>query len=218
MTQSNETPPTVHQAMNAVMREITHLSKDSENKHFKFKFRGIDALLGSIAEPLRKHGVFIAPRLKSVSSNPIGNQLRTVVEMEYTVYGPAGDSFTVSFPGEAADQGDKSVGKATSYAFKMMAFQLFAIPVDGDSLDDPDAVSPQLDHGAAPARRTPQQIAEEALKATTVQHITRLANEAGEAGRAAEIRDPEGVREPISLGQLLLNLKGNMQAAGRDAA
>lgn len=226
---SPDTAPSVFEAVANVMRDITNLSKESENKHFGFKFRGIDALLGALAQPLRKHGVFIAPRVKSVTSEVIGKNMRTVVEMEYDVYGPRGDHFTVSFPGEAADAGDKSVGKATSYAFKMLCFQLFAIPIDADSVDDPDGTSPQLDHSAGrfatqerngngqrrqqKGVRTAQQIAEEALQATSVAQVIRLANEAGPGGRQVEVRDPNGEGEPMKLGDLLTHLKQKLAAA-----
>jgi len=41
--------------------------------------------------------------------------------------------------GEAFDSGDKSIGKAMSYAYKAMAFMAFAIPTEGDN--DPDATT-----------------------------------------------------------------------------
>ena len=61
--------------------------------------------------------------------------------------------------------------------------------------------------------RTAQQIAEEALQATSVAHIVRLATEAGPAGRQVEVHDPNGEGEPVKLGELLTHLKHKLAAA-----
>ena len=61
-------------------------------------------------------------------------------------------------------------------------------------------------------QRTPQQIAEEALKATSVAQIISLATEAGPDGRQAEVSDPSGEHEPVKLGELLTHLKDRMVA------
>ena len=61
--------------------------------------------------------------------------------------------------------------------------------------------------------RTAQQIAEEAVKATSVAQVIRLANEAGPGGRQVEVRDPNGEGEPMKLGDLLTHLKQKLAAA-----
>lgn len=58
--------------------------------------------------------------------------------------------------------------------------------------------------------RTAQQIAEEAIQATTVAQIVRLATEAGPGGRQVEVTDPSGEGEPMKLGDLLTHLKGRL--------
>lgn len=58
--------------------------------------------------------------------------------------------------------------------------------------------------------RTAQQIAEEALQATTVAQIIRLATEAGPGGRQVEVHDPSGQGEPMKLGDLLTKLKSEL--------
>lgn len=65
---------------------------------------------------------------------------------------------------------------------------------------------PRGDTGQRPPR-TPQQIAEEALQATTVAQIIRLGTEAGPDGRQVEVHDPSGQGEPQKLGDLLTHLK-----------
>ncbi|MFF1469092.1 hypothetical protein [Streptomyces mirabilis] len=61
-------------------------------------------------------------------------------------------------------------------------------------------------------QRTPQQIAEEALKATEVSQIISLATEAGPDGRQVEVTDPSGENEPVKLGALLTHLKDRLVA------
>ena len=58
------------------------------------------------------------------------------VHMKYTVFGPAGDSFTGSTYGEAADAGDKAVSKAQSVAYRTFLLQGLTVPTQER---DPDA-------------------------------------------------------------------------------
>lgn len=58
--------------------------------------------------------------------------------------------------------------------------------------------------------RTAQEIAEEALTATTVAQIIRLGTEAGPGGRQVEVHDPSGRGEPRKLGDLLTQLKSEL--------
>jgi hypothetical protein len=68
-----------------------------------------------------------------------------IVNMRYTVRGPAGDSFTGGALGEAADAGDKAVSKAQSVAYRVFLLQSLTVPTDEP---DPDLESHQR---AAPA-------------------------------------------------------------------
>lgn len=134
------TKPTVHQAWSTVMGEVQAVGKDGWNPDQKFKFRGIDAVINAVGPVLRKHGVIVLPeageliteRYTSSKGTPMSN---VRISMRYTVIGPAGDQFTGSVWGEAADSSDKAVAKAQSVAYRVFLLQGLTIPT-GDP--DPD--------------------------------------------------------------------------------
>lgn len=133
--------PTVHEAFAKVMSEVGAIAKDDVNQAQRFNFRGIDATMNTVGPALRKHGVVIVPEAMSIESERYatakGGQMRNAtVHMKYTVFGPAGDSFTGSTYGEAADAGDKAVSKAQSVAYRTFLLQGLTVPTQER---DPDA-------------------------------------------------------------------------------
>lgn len=122
------------------------ISKDSKNEQQGFKFRGIDAVLNRMSQHLVDADLVIVPCIRSREVNERvnsrGNPLFYVtVQVDFTIFSTVDGSFVVcSVPGEAMDSGDKATNKALSIAYKYMAFQLFAIPID----DDPDRTTHEL--------------------------------------------------------------------------
>lgn len=119
------------------------IAKNRKNESQGFKFRGIDDVMNRMAKHLNEANLVIAPRISSREVNERvnsrGNPLFYVtVQVDYTIYSTVdGSSIVCSVPGEAMDSGDKATNKALSIAYKYLAFQLFAIPVD----EDPDATT-----------------------------------------------------------------------------
>lgn len=135
------TDPTVHQAFAAVMADVQGIAKKERNAQQGFNFRGIDATMNTVGPALRDHGVVIVPEALSIESERYatksGGQMRNAtVHMRYTVFGPAGDSFSGSAYGEAADAGDKAVSKAQSVAYRTFLLQGLTVPTEER---DPDA-------------------------------------------------------------------------------
>jgi len=133
--------PTVHEAFSKVMAEVQGIGKNDRNAQQGFNFRGIDATMNTVGPALRKYGVVIVPEALSIESERYttakGGQMRNAtVHMKYTVFGPAGDSFTGSTYGEAADAGDKAVSKAQSVAYRTFLLQGLTVPTQER---DPDA-------------------------------------------------------------------------------
>lgn len=131
---------TVYEALADVMRDVGHVSKGERNTQQGFNFRGIDAVVNAVGPALRKHGVIVVPKLRTIdrSTVEIGKN-RTlmgyvIVTVRYTFYGPEGDSVVTETPGEAMDSGDKAVSKAMSVAFRTALLQALALPTD-----EPDA-------------------------------------------------------------------------------
>lgn len=135
--------PTAVEAFSAVQEEIQAIEKNDRNPQQGFDFRGIDAVMNKVGPILRKHGVLTIPRPLSIQSERYATKGQTMmrnvtVEMEYTVYGPAGDHFVGGAYGEAADSGDKAVSKAQSVAYRTFLLQALTIPT---RQPDPDASS-----------------------------------------------------------------------------
>ncbi|WP_280187036.1 MULTISPECIES: ERF family protein [Nocardia] len=133
----------VHEAFAALQRDVQEVAKTSRNEDDGFNFRGIDAVMNAVGPAQRKHGVFFTPRVLSWkteryrTTDNVGMKCAEV-EVEYTVRGPAGDSFTGTAVGEAADRGDKALAAAQSVAFRIFLTTGMTIPTEQP---DPDGFS-----------------------------------------------------------------------------
>lgn len=136
--------PSIHEALAAVMADVSHVGKGDTNTHFRFSFRGVDRIINAVGPVLRRHGVVGPfPELIDLQSRDVvtGQNKSTrevTVTVAYTFHGPAGDSLRCIVPGEAQDQGDKAVAKAMSVAYRTALIQALCIPTDQV---DPDAQS-----------------------------------------------------------------------------
>lgn len=122
------------------------IGKNRKNESQGFKFRGIDDVMNRMAQHLVEANLIIVPQVKQRDVqervNSRGNPLFYVtVQVDFQVFSTIdGSNLICSVPGEAMDSGDKATNKALSIAYKYMAFQLFAIPID----EDPDATTHTL--------------------------------------------------------------------------
>lgn len=140
----NKAGPGVYQAIHAVMQDLgsTGISKSGKNETQGWTFRGIDAVYENLNPLLAQFDLIILPRvidrvLREVTNKHGTILFYTTVTVEYDlVCARDGSKHTISVFGEAMDSGDKSVNKAMSAAYKLMAFQVFCIPVEGS--EDPD--------------------------------------------------------------------------------
>jgi len=148
-------PLSIFQIFAAVKREVSAVGKGSENKQQGFMYRGVDAVVNAAAPALDRHGVITAPGLKKLDYAIVeigSNRTRMAhvqVEVTYTFWGPGGDSFSVTVPGEAMDSGDKATAKAMSVAYRIALLQSLNLPTTDP---DPDRDS----YERSPAR--PQQL------------------------------------------------------------
>ncbi|CDH33263.1 ERF family protein [Xenorhabdus bovienii] len=133
----------VYKAISNVAKELaeTGIKKNSENKHQKFMFRGIDAVYNALAPALVRHGLLILPRITERSvverkSSTGGALFYVTVKAEFDfVATEDGSTHTVTTFGEAMDSGDKATNKAMSIAYKYAAFQAFCIPTEETAID-----------------------------------------------------------------------------------
>lgn len=134
---------TVHQAIAAVMSDVTHVGKDGENRQQGFKFRGIDHTVNALGPAFRKHALIVMPKLLSKEYREYqttkGTTMREcIVEVEFTFIGPDGSTVTAVTPGEASDAGDKATSKAMSVAERTALLIAFLLPTNEP---DPDETS-----------------------------------------------------------------------------
>lgn len=185
------TDPTVHQAFAAVMADVQGIAKKERNAQQGFNFRGIDATMNTVGPALRDHGVVIVPEALSIESERYatksGGQMRNAtVHMRYTVFGPAGDSFSGSAYGEAADAGDKAVSKAQSVAYRTFLLQGLTVPTEER---EPDA-----DVHERAARSPADEARAELLEVLTAKSIDpKQASEKFRSDFGAELRDATNV-------------------------
>lgn len=132
------TDKTIFQAMNAVMAAVREVGKTEENKApgAGYKFRGIDAVTNAVGPALREHGVIVVPKVLDWKHGTVtvGHKQTQMgharLLIEFTWYGPAGDSLVTVAAGEAFDSGDKATAKAHSVAFRTAMIQTLCLPTD----------------------------------------------------------------------------------------
>lgn len=126
--------PTIHQALNAVMRQVTQVRKSQTNNHFGFAFRGIEQVMEATGPAFREHGV-IGPVPKLLNVDRSTKDIVTVT-VEYAFIGPAGDREIAVVPGEAKD-----TIKAMSIAERIALIQVLHIPTNQRDADAPPPVT-----------------------------------------------------------------------------
>lgn len=141
---TDETEPEmvpIHVALARVMRDVQQIAKtDQTQATGKYMYRGVDTVMNECGPVLRKHGVIAVPRVLSITSRDIRTSNdkpshEVIVEVEFTFYGPKGDSIVGSAYGESADSNDKATSQAMSVALRTFYLQALCIPT-GDV--DPD--------------------------------------------------------------------------------
>ena len=164
--------PTVHKAWSAVMGEATSLGKDSRNAQQGFNFRGVDAVMNLLGPILRKHGVSVIPSVVEHRASDFTTKGGTVmhgvvVQVDYTIVGPDGDTIRGSAYGEASDAGDKATPKAMSVALRTFLLQALCLPTDEP---DPDLTVVERSTEETPEVKA-QKVADGILVATDAERV-----------------------------------------------
>lgn len=142
------TERTIFRALSDVQSALSKqgIAKNQTNSHQRYKFRGIDDVLNTLAPILSESGVLVIPsvvdkEIKVGATKNGGVSSHAIVTVEYTLYDRFGDSITHKAYGEAIDTSDKAVNKAFTAAYKYFLFQAFCIPIDG--IEDADQTQPE---------------------------------------------------------------------------
>lgn len=139
----------IYKAINAVMKDVGAVGKDSRNPQQGYKYRGIDAVMNALQPAMIKHGIFVVPQVldehrEERQTSRGGLLLYSVLKIKYTFYAEDGTSIEAVVVGEGMDSGDKATNKALSVGFKYACFQTFCIPTE--EMIDPEVDSPEPVH------------------------------------------------------------------------
>lgn len=150
--------PTAIQAFSRVMGEVQAIGKHEHNTEQGFQYRGFDTIVNVVGPLLREHGVVIVPTAEAIEveryQSSRGKAMKNVtVRMRFTVYGPAGDSFTGCTYGEGSDVADKAVAKAQTVAYRVFLLQALTIPTDEPDPDSEHHPREEPDPDAEAARK-----------------------------------------------------------------
>jgi hypothetical protein len=149
--------PKIYTAMAQAMAMLagTGIGKTGRNAQQGYNYRSIDAILNHLSTVLPEVGLVIFPAYELLgqveyATKNGGTMTRATVQATFTVVASEdGSSHQFSTIGEAADSGDKSIGKAQSYALKKALEQVFCIPFEGQ---DSDADSHERSTAATPVQ------------------------------------------------------------------
>lgn len=141
----------IYHAMCGIQKDLRPIGKNqtsannNANSKFAFNFRGIDDIYNVLFPVLQKHEVFFTTKIDNIArelktttgyNGEIKSSYFTLVTVTYTFNHVSGTSITTQCCGEGADNGDKSLPKALSIAYKYAISETFAIAIK--ELEDPD--------------------------------------------------------------------------------
>lgn len=136
-------PDSIYERVAAILKALPAIGKGQRNTQQNFQYRGHDDVMNELNPLLSKYQVFFAPtvleRITAERKTSKGSIMYEVnLHVQYTFFGPRGDSFTASAWGEGTDMGDKSTNKAMTMALKNVIAQTFAVSTEESSRYDTD--------------------------------------------------------------------------------
>jgi hypothetical protein len=148
--QRDDHPLTVWEAIAEVTRAVDAIAKDrTASQGGSYKYRGIDDVFAALHPLLGETGLVIMPgsvreaRWETRATAREGGTLNVArLLVQYRVIGPDGTETFGEAWGEGGDSGDKATQKAHSQSYKSFTLQLFSIPTEDSSRDEPDATNP----------------------------------------------------------------------------
>lgn len=158
--------PNVHECLARAMALVKPVGKEGKNREQGYAFKKIDDFMTAANVAMAEAGIHQVPRvLQRITdeSHLTSNKaiMRWVdLEVEFTFYGPAGDSVTAVTWGEGRDAADKATNKALTAAQKYALMYVLMVPTS--DIQDADRESPEAQHGGqhdpAVAADTPKQL------------------------------------------------------------
>jgi hypothetical protein len=157
-----------------IMSEVGYVQKDGTNTFQNYKYAKESDVAAKVRESLIKHGVFLYTSVtKTGVSEYLNNKGATQFMVSVLVTGTfvdaeSGESYTVTYPGDGADTGDKGIYKAITGADKYLLMKTFLI----ETGDDPEKDEPAIKPGVGVHKATDG--AKEALTSAQREKVDRL--------------------------------------------
>lgn len=141
-----------HQRLSAVQKALSSIGidKSGKNQQQGYKYRGIDQVMNALAPLLAEHELLIMPNVLSHkftegTTRNGGAMYHHMVEVEYTIFGPEGDSIgPFRARGECIDTADKGLNKACTAAYKYWVLTALCIPTEAS--EDADETTHEVGH------------------------------------------------------------------------
>ena len=125
---------TIHALMSQAIRTVPAVGKNSQAPANMggYRFRGVEDILTALKPIIANLGLFVVPTtLERIESERklAGGKVQYVVDLhiQFTWYGPLGDTLIASTWGEGSDMGDKATQKAYTSAYKSMLSETFML-------------------------------------------------------------------------------------------
>lgn len=153
------TLPNVHQCIAKAMALITPVGKAGVNREQGYAFKKIDDFMTAANSAMAEAGVHITPRVlqRITDETHTTSNNKTIMrwvdlEVQFELFGPAGDSVKCVLWGEGRDAADKATNKALTAATKYMLMYCLMVPTS--DIQDADRDSPEASHSeqGAPAQ------------------------------------------------------------------
>ena len=122
-------------ALNAASLEIKPVGKSGKaaQQMGGYSFRTIDDVVNACSGPMNRNGLVIIPAMIETKSEAWNDKWRKeYARYRFRIMHVSGEWIETEIVAQALDNGDKGLGKATSYAYKELLTRLFAIPT-GDA-------------------------------------------------------------------------------------
>ena len=132
----SDTTGEVLKALNAASLEIRPVAKSGKaaQQMGGYAFRTIDDVVNACSGPMNRNGLIIIPAMTETKSEPWNDKWRKeYVRYRFRIMHVSGEFIETEIVAQALDQGDKAVGKATSYALKELLTRMFLIPTGDDT-------------------------------------------------------------------------------------
>ena len=99
-----------------------------------YSFRSIDDVVNACSGPLARNGLLVVPAMTETKSEVWNDKWRKeYVRFRFRIMHVSGEWIETEIVGQALDNGDKGIGKATSYALKELLTRMFLIPTGDDT-------------------------------------------------------------------------------------